>query len=487
MKTPASRNPRAQGSILIVALIAMGVLALIATGALYSIGNRHAVSFHSQSWNDALASAEVGTDVALAAMNESIANPTTAWLAWSPSDATTFPKTWTPPITPHSGEGNVQVHAQVTIDDAIADSNGERWFRVRSMGVAEVVGTQRRGIEPAVLDSSGQKNHRSMLRKTRFSNDLTGGALRLPQVARSIECLAGSVRARRFTRGLAVQNAITMSGGAIIDSFDSTDPAKSTGGRYDPAKRQDRADIATNSSGDLSDLNGCEVRGSAYSNGGAIQDPGGVVGAVFDNFSTNIPEVTTPVWGTINVTPSAISNPTGGLTLAGGPAGTPQNYKVTTLALTTAANSLTLAPHVVGQQSFVNIWITGGLSVTGTAFIQLEPGVHATFYVEDNIAVGGGGIVNGTGLARNLQVFGVNPASGTRTISITGSADFIGVINAPAHDLSLSGTGGYSGAAIARSATIISTSGYHYDESLADLSVGPPERYEYASWIEDVR
>jgi hypothetical protein len=480
-------RPRAQGSILIVALIAMGVLALVATGALYSIGNRHAVSFHSQSWNDALASAEVGTDVALAAMNASIADPSTAWAAWSPSDATTFPKTWTPTIPPHAGEGNVQIHAQVIVDDAIADSNGERWFRVRSMGVAEVVGTQRRGIEPAVLDSSGQKNHRSMLRKARFSNDLTGGALRLPQIARSIECLAGSVRARRFTRGLAVQNAIVMNNDASIDSFDSTDPNKSTGGLYDPAKRQDHADIATNSSGNLSDLNGCEVRGSAYSNGGSIQDPDGVVGALFDNFSTSIPDVDTPTWGVINVAPNAISNPPGGMTLVGGPTGTPQNYKITTLALTDAANSLTLAPHTVGQESYVNIWITGGMNVSGSGVIQMQPGVHATFYVEDNIAIGGSGIVNASGLARNLQVHGVTPASGTRTISITGTADFIGVINAPAHDLSMTGTGGFSGAAIARSATIVGTSGYHYDESLADLSLGPPERYEYASWIEDVR
>jgi hypothetical protein len=175
------------------------------------------------------------------------------------------------------------------------------------------------------------------------------------------------------------------------------------------------------------------------------------------------------------------------MTLIGGPAGSPQNYKVTDLSLTTAANSLTLTPHMVGQESYVNIWITGGMSVTGTGVIQLQPGVHATIYVEGNTTVAGGGIVNASGRPRNLQLHGVTPASGTRTLTVSGTADFIGVVNAPAFDLNLLSTGMFCGAAIARSANINGTAGYHYDESLADLSLGPPERYEYASWIEDIR
>jgi Tfp pilus assembly protein PilX len=509
MRTPASRSPRPQGSILVVALIAMGVLALIATAALYSIGNRHAVSYHSQSWNDALASAEVGTDVALAAMNASIADPSTAWAAWSPGDATTFPKTWTPAIPPHAGEGNVQVHAQVTVDDAIADSNGERWFRVRSMGVAEVVGTQRRGNEPAVLDSSGQKNHRSMLRKARFSNDLTGGALRLPQVARTVEVMAGALNVRKLTRALAVRSAITLTGSTSIDSFDSTDATKSASGIYDSAKRQDHADLATNSSGDLSDLNSCEVRGSAYTNGGSIRDPGGVVGPIFDNFSISIPSVTTPVWSVINVTPNSINDPSGGMTLVGGPADSPQNYKISALTLTSSSRVLTLAPHTAGQESHVNIWVTGAMSITSAGKILQKPGVHVSIYCEGNVTIDGAGIVNQNNRAKFLRVFGVDPPSGTRTFTVTTSAGsggggdddddddeggggtpanhFIGIIDAPEFNLTVSGTGTFVGAAIARTAAISCSGGFHYDESLADQKIGPPERYEYTSWIEDVR
>jgi hypothetical protein len=484
MKTQAYPE---RGAVLVVALIAMAVLALVATAALYEVGNRHAVTYHSLSWNEALASAEVGADVALRAMNDSIVNPTTAWAAWTPSDATTFPKTWTPSLAPHAGDGNNKVFALVTVDDAITDLNGIKWMRVRSTGVAEVAGTCRPGVEGAVLDSAGLKNHRSVLRKTRFTTDLTSGALQLPQIARSIEVMAASQNARMLTRALAVRSSITLTGGASIDSFDSTDPSKSTSWLYDPAKRQDRADVASNADGALSDFNNCEVRGSAFCNGGAIQDTGGVVGPVFDNFATAIPPVVTPVWGIINVTPSVINDPAGGMTLVGGPSGSAQNYKVTAMTLNNAANPLVLAPHTVGRESYVNIWVTGAISVTGTGYIRAEPGVHVTIFCEGDITLQGGGIMNQNGRAQYLQVFGVDPPSGTRAFTIGGTGEFIGVINAPAFDLTLNGTGQFCGAAIARAATINSSAGFHYDESLADLNLGSPERYEFASWAEDIR
>ncbi len=487
MQTMQQARATQSGGILVVALIAMTVLALIATAALDQVGNRHAVSFHSQSWNEALTSAEVGADVALGAMNDSISNPSTAWVDWSPADATTFPKTWTPTLPPHLGEGNVKVHAQVVVDNAITDVSGEKWLRIRSTGVTELVGTGRSGLEPAVLDVNGLKNHRSVLRKARFSTDVTSGALHLPQVARTVEVMAGSVRTRLLSRALAVQNAITMSGGASIDSFDPTDPTKSTSGAYDVTKRQDHADVATNSIGSLSDLNSNEVRGSAFCNGGSIQDASGVIGPLFDNFSTSIPPVTTPVWGVINVTPSTIDNPAGGMTLVGGPSGSPQNYKVSKLDIKNVSNPLILVPHTPGQESYVNIWVTGTTKVTATGYIEQQPGVHVTIYSEGAINFSGGGIRNQTGLAKNLQVFGVNPAAGaTSTMTVAASQPFIGVINAPAFDITMSGSSDFIGAALGRSATLNGT-GYHYDESLADLTIGPPTRYEVASWLEDVR
>jgi len=485
-EVPTRRPRREAGSILVVAMIAMGVLALLAAAALHEVGNRHAVTFHSQSWNEALSSAEVGADIALAAMNASMSSPTTAWAAWTPANATTFPKTWTPALAAHGGDGNNKVYARITVDDVIVDPSGQKWFRIRSTGVAEVAGTARAGIEPAALDAWGMKNHRSVLRKTRFTTDLTGGALRLPQIARTVEVVAGAVNARLLKRALAVRSSITLSGDTSIDSFDSSDPHKSTGGLYDAAKRQDRADVATDGDGTMSHFNDREVRGSAFSNGGSIQGTGGVVGPIFDNFSTTLPAVTTPVWGVLNVTPNAIVNPPGGMTLVGGPTGTPQNYKVSELTLS-SSSVLTLAPHAPGQTSYVNLWITGPLDINGLGAIQQQAGVHLTLYCEGNVSIQGGGIVNQNGRAHFLKIFGVDPASGTRTFTVGGSGTFVGVINAPGFDLTVTGASSFHGAAIARSAAISIAEGFHYDEDLGNLNIGPPDRYEFASWIEDIR
>jgi hypothetical protein len=475
------------GGILAVALLVMGVLSMIATVTLYEVGNRHANTFHSLSWQEALTSAETGIDLAVKAMNDSLGDPATAWAAWSPNDATTFPKTWTPSIPDHAGEGNRKVFATVTVDNEITDASGSRWLRVRSKGVTEISGTCRAGLEGAMLDASGVKNHRGMLRKVRFTGDVTGGALRLPQIARTVEVMAAPVSSRLLSRGLTVRSAITMTGSSSIDSFDSTDPAKSTGGLYDPAKRQAHGNIVSNAPGNLSDLNNRFVWGSVFSNGGAVQETANVQGSVSDNFATAVPAVDTPNWPTVNVAPNTINNPPGGMTLIGGPSGAPQNYKVTALNLNSSAQPLILAAHAPGQESYVNIWVTGSATISSTGFIEQRPGVHVTIFCEGNVTVGGGGIVNQTGRARNLHIFGVDPATGSRSISVSGSNDFVGVINAPAYDLAVAGLRAFSGAAIARSAALSASGGFHYDEDLSNVSIGAPTSYEVVSWIEDVR
>src|SRR5207253_7962167 len=46
-------------------------------------------------------------------------------------------------------------------------------------------------------------------------------------------------------KAILARKSVKLSGNMLVDSFNSMDPAHSTGGRYDPAKRQDGADIAS--------------------------------------------------------------------------------------------------------------------------------------------------------------------------------------------------------------------------------------------------
>ncbi len=476
------------GSILATSLMSVAVLAMFAAVALYRVQPRLATTYHSASWSEALNAAESGMDMALQAMNNSVTSPGTAWAGWTPSDAATFPKTWVPTIAAHGGDGNTKIYCKVTVDNSIVDGTGAKWMRARSQGVAELPAASRAGIESGVRATNGTKTFRSILRKERFRGDQTGGVLRLPQITRTLEALAAPPGTRLYIRGLTTQNFISMSGSAYTDSFDSTDPAKSTGGQYDPLKKQSHGDIATNAAGGLSNLRSTYVWGDASSNGGAILNATNVQGNSYNNFTTTLPPVAKPVWSTFNVSPVAINNPGAPVTLPGGPAGSPQNYKLTTLTISNASNPLILAPHAAGAESYVNIWVTGKTTVSGSGFIQQQPGVHVQIFSEDDITVSGGGVMNQTNVASNLQIFGVTPASGTNKVTVSGSANFIGILNAPAFDITISGSGRFCGAAIGNSAVLSGGGGFHYDEDLANFGGGSGNaKYQYASWIEDIR
>ena len=62
---------------------------------------------------------------------------------------------------------------------------------------------------------------------------------------RFYRAVVGSPKPGAFLCGLLVKQNIIISGGMVIDSFNSQDPNYSTGGRYDPAKYKDGGDIGT--------------------------------------------------------------------------------------------------------------------------------------------------------------------------------------------------------------------------------------------------
>jgi hypothetical protein len=117
---------------------------------------------------------------------------------------------------------------------------------------------------------------------------------------------------------------------------------------------------------------------------------------------------------------------------------------------------------------FVNLpsvlWVTGDVTVSGSGYIKIFPGASLTLYVGgNNPTISGGGVVNGTGQAVNFTYIGLNTST---KLTISGSAAFIGTINAPQADLTISGSGGAFGAAIVKTYTGSGGSSFHYDECL---------------------
>ena len=139
-----------------------------------------------------------------------------------------------------------------------------------------------------------------------------------------------------------------------MDSFDSSNASKSTGGLYDVTKRQSNADVASNSSGGISTLVNANVWGDASSNTGTIGGTANLHGSLYNNFSTTIPTVGPPP-AVVYTNLGPITNPVAPVTLVGGTVTSPQNYKITKLNISSAVNKLILAPSAPGVAS-VRMW-----------------------------------------------------------------------------------------------------------------------------------
>ncbi len=478
---------RSQGGALIAALAAMAILASVAFLTISRISTQYRATFQSTSWEEAFRAAEAAEDLAMASLNQIPVNTTTAWAGWSAPDASgirtrTYSATTTPPLPVHAGEGNTGLYASVQALPIVVA--GRAWYRLRATGTAQVPGGKTVTAEASLVSASGEKNHFSILRKIRFSADVTGGALGLPQVSRSVEMVAQPTPARLFQRALTVQTILSMSGGAFTDSFDSTDPLKSTNGLYDPLKAGNKGTVATNTIGNTSDLGNCIVNGNGMSNGGTMQSTSGVKGSIINNFQTELPPVGIPVWTNIIVSPTVL---TGIQTLTAGTQAAPSRYKVSNINLK-SSDSLTLANPTPGQTSYVEVWCTGDMQTNAQAQFIIQPGVVAKFYVEGNFTIGGGGVNNQSSRAANLLLYGITPADGSsRQFKLAGSADFTGVIYCPGFDFVCVGGGNYQGAIVAKTAKVTGNAGYHYDDALGLVDSDTIGGYQMASWVEDTQ
>jgi len=252
------------------------------------------------------------------------------------------------------------------------------------------------------------------------------------------------------------------------DSYNSTDPAYSTGGRYDPNKRGDGAGVAT-----LSSANPAIQAGSIY--GSAATGPGGVVvgnvgdgaflatssgiqpGHSRDDYNLALPTVSLPtnaMWATPNYV--------GGVYLIFG-----GDYKIDAAFVTKI--------KVFGK---ARVWITGEIKMTGGDEITILSGASLDLYMSKDATFGGNGIVNGTGFAANCRLFALPTC---KDMKFAGSTALTAQIIAPYTDVSLGGTPDIYGSIAAKTIKTNGDAGIHYDEALG-TTTGP--KYSIVSWEE---
>jgi len=470
------------GSTLVLAMLTLAVLAIVSASMLTNLSMRYHASLQSSCWSEALQAAESGAELAMIQINgtNSFASP---WVKTGTSGGgTTYQLSQKLPFTTATD----QTYVTVTADNKLSDSGGNKWWRITSKGTVQLPGSNyTAGFESALLDMTGAKNHRSLLRKLSVRTDSTSGSLTLPQMSRTIQILAKPLQASLFGRPMTVQKTISFSGGAYTDSFNSSKTTMSTNGQYDVTKRGSHGDVASNSSGNLSDLRGSLIMGNAMSNSGTIQNTTGVTGSVLNNFSTTLPPVSDPIWTSGVAASPTVINGTASLN-AGGTQANPVRYVLSSLTVS-AGKVLTLVNPTPGTDVYIQILVQGKTTTSGSGYILQQKGVHATFYCDGDVTVSGSAFDNENGYASYLQIYGVTPSTNTTPkYTVSGGATFIGIVYAPAWALTVSGGGDYMGSATFLSATVSGAAGFHYDESLGGSSGATGSGYMFANWVEDI-
>ena len=144
-----------------------------------------------------------------------------------------------------------------------------------------------------------------------------------------------------------------------------------------------------------------------------------------------------------------------------------QTYLLSNLALGSSSKM-----RVIGNAV---LYVTGDISMAGTAFIEISPGASLKLYAgSPSASIGGYGIINNAGNATNFQYYGL---SSNTSVSLSGNRSFVGVIYAPGAALSLSAGGAdtyhFVGAAVAKTITVNGHWSFHYDENLLRAGLTP--------------
>jgi len=284
-----------------------------------------------------------------------------------------------------------------------------------------------------------------------------------------------------FPAAILAKGSISMSGGAKIDSFNSTNTTYSTGGVYDPTKAESNAKVETD--GGLISVGTGKIYGTADTGPGGSVTVGGSGGVgdstylssssgiqsghALADVNTIIPDVTSPdQTGATSPASGAYNGTNYSYVLRGtGSYSLPANFNLS------GGNGICISGNCT-------LFATSGFQLSGGAYIYIAPGASLQLYIGGSGSISGGGIINSTTTASSCQIWGLPTCT---SLSYSGGAGFIGTVYAPEAAFSMTGNSDASGAVVSKSVTMSGGMNFHYDEAL-----GGPVGYKYlaSSWQE---
>lgn len=327
-----------KGTTLMIAMCTIGVLSLVAAGVLVNTTARYNAAYSSvKGWKEALYAAEAGADAAFAEVRQNGLDSTKGFSssAWDTTLALPAPQPndWsfgystTHPAITFGSNGNLS--ARVTVDKfgSLTGNAAAPYYRIRSVGTAQVLGLKRVGMDDAMTSggthfgtgTAARGDGDSLLRKIDYNIDhfistygfgdalpSTGattsngkGSVEVndpnrPQVSRRVELVAVPL--------MPIEGAVKTNGGAYnfpyIDSYNSANgiyPGANCAKTGSGCSAQQYADSRNGNVVDGSSSFNGTVYGDVTTNGSNAKTmgTGGSVSGVVDN---NVAIAPIPNW-----------------------------------------------------------------------------------------------------------------------------------------------------------------------------------------------
>ena len=502
-------------SVLIVALLTITIMTLICATSLFITTQNTGGGMQTSGWQQALTAAEAGIDAGVRALNATASSSPSPWASWkvvpysSPASSYTLPSveptaTATPAAagTPDSThynylpssqcaisfpntEGATSVSAWVTVDKVGPTnllSSGNQWYRIRSTGQTTYPSNS------TILTRVSNNRLDSDLRNTIGMHFSRKGSGTLGPT-RTIEVIVQPAISSIWGQGILLQHDLDMSGGGVIDHFNSNTTSTTTFLTSPSTYRSTNytETLVGMNNANTSDLKSTYVYGAIdYSTTGTVPaNTSHVQGGLTSPFQQTPPAVSDPTW-TPDITYTTGSGNAPANISPGSNNNAAHPYKVKENGNFTVPGGATTTfnyPNSGSGTVYVEVWVTGNFTTSGSGYITEQNNIHVTYYIDGTVTVSGQSIQNQSGLAQNNQFVVV----GSGSVTVSGSGNFIGTLEAPNSAVTISGSGSLTGAVIANTLNISGGASFHYDDSLATYGSGGTTigAYSFASWFED--
>jgi len=453
-----------RGSVLFVAMLLSAIIAIALTTYLRLTHSSLVISNRALYNNAAMNLAENGLEEAMYSINKKVEDGTYDWeVNWDTDGTASNSSAWrTLPVTQF-------------------DQNATGFARIYVFNYVGVVA-------PRVVARS---------------TITLGGATSRP-IEKWVEIILS--KASKFANGLVAKTEIVFNGNnATVDSWNS-DPDNNTATAaidYDNTTKRDNGTVGSISVAvGAIGVHNADIFGYAATGGAAVtvgtqgkvgpfNTPNGTIAAghTSTDFSASFDPVDYPA-----PPDSGIYNP---VTIPGGtdstlpgsvPAATDGKYYISavdcdlTKTLTIEAGKKVVLRLTSGAQA---------IKVTGNGAINIGTNGALEIYTNGDIDIAGNGVMNGgtteatCGQPINFQIWGTALAPDTQDIKVAGNGVYSGIIYAPQGHVTMNGggnDGSVSGSIVANDITLNGSVKFHYDESLANFSVGNP--YRVGQWVE---